>query len=106
MFHKRTFKKKNKTSQTFLSLFFIHRSASLHVSMNNGLSFISSSVTITTVSCVSTVTLQGSSVKPTTTVTLGRATPSTTTLGSSSSSAPSSVYPLNTVSIFCPSCPL
>ncbi|XDV54632.1 hypothetical protein PO909_022879 [Leuciscus waleckii] len=71
-------------------------SASLHVSMNNGLSFISSSVTITTVSCVSTVTLQGSSVKPTTTVTLGRATPSTTTLGSSSSSAPSSVYPLNT----------
>ncbi|XP_077099578.1 anthrax toxin receptor 1 isoform X1 [Siphateles boraxobius] len=71
-------------------------SASLHVSMNNGLSFISSSVTITTVSCVSTVTLQGSSVKPTTSVTLGRATPSTTTLGSSSSSAPSSVYPLNT----------
>ncbi|XP_059401251.1 anthrax toxin receptor 1 isoform X1 [Carassius carassius] len=70
--------------------------ASLHVSMNNGLSFISSSVTITTVSCVSTVTLQGSSAKPTTTVTLGRATASTTTLGSTCSSAPSSVCPLNT----------
>ncbi|XP_073686061.1 anthrax toxin receptor 1 [Garra rufa] len=70
--------------------------ASLHVSMNNGLSFISSSVTITTVSCVSTVTLQGSSAKPTTTVTLGRATASTTTLASTSSSAPSSVCPLNT----------
>ncbi|XP_026075944.1 anthrax toxin receptor 1 isoform X1 [Carassius auratus] len=66
--------------------------ASLHVSMNNGLSFISSSVTITTVSCVSTVTLQGSSA----TVTLGRATASTTTLGSTCSSAPSSVCPLNT----------
>ncbi|XP_026130169.1 anthrax toxin receptor 1-like isoform X1 [Carassius auratus] len=70
--------------------------ASLHVSMNNGLSFISSSVTITTVSCVSTVTLQGSSANPTTTVTLGRATASTTTLGSTSSSAPSAVCPLNT----------
>ncbi|XP_068080131.1 anthrax toxin receptor 1 isoform X1 [Danio rerio] len=64
-------------------------SASLHVSMNNGLSFISSSVTISTVRCVSTEIPPDSSVRPTTTVTLGRAT-------ASSSSAPSSVCPLNT----------
>lgn len=34
-------------------LFFIPRVANLYVSMNEGLSYISSSVTITTVACVS-----------------------------------------------------
>lgn len=35
--------------------FFFSRAANLYVSMNEGLSFISSSVTITTVGCVSTI---------------------------------------------------
>lgn len=41
------------------------RSATLHVSMNNGLSFISSSVTITAVTCVSRTTRKQDGAAPT-----------------------------------------
>ncbi|XP_066507174.1 anthrax toxin receptor 1 [Hoplias malabaricus] len=85
-------------------------SASLYVSMNNGLSFISSSTTISTLHCVSTVHSLGSSSTSTTTTTSTRTTTSTSTTRSMSSStelstaallatssAPASVIPLLTV---------
>ncbi|KAL7848078.1 hypothetical protein AOLI_G00227960 [Acnodon oligacanthus] len=75
-------------------------SASLHVSMNNGLSFISSSITITTVRCVSTVSSLGTTTTSTTTSTATSTSSSTersTATLLATSSAPTSVFPLLTV---------
>ncbi|XP_072515108.1 anthrax toxin receptor 1 [Salminus brasiliensis] len=72
-------------------------SASLHVSMNNGLSFISSSVTISTLRCVSTVRPLGTSTTSTTTSTTTTSTSSSTAAALATSSAPASVCPPLTV---------